>query len=155
MLVLLVVAGCASRAAPCTTLKAENKRLNDDLADARRHEAETDAKLKALELKVAQLDQATKTRESELAKLRTDSSASARELADARAKVDAAAKKLPPVCPPGTMLDATGTICMQGPPPVVTPPVAPPVAPSPVVARVIKIEVTTDGVLCTLGAGSA
>lgn len=151
----LVVAGCASRA-PNQTLKAENRRLHDELADARRLQAESDEKIKTLQAKLAQLDQAAKTREAELGKLRTDSTASSRELADARARADAAAKQPPPVqCPPGSLFDPAAKQCVAiavATPPPVPPPPPPP--PPPVVARIVKVSIDGDGVVCTIGIGS-
>ncbi len=82
MLLLTMVAACASNA-PSRTLKAENKRLRNELADMRSQQTETDAKLKALHAQLAQLDQVAKDKDIELAKLRTENSASWRELAEA------------------------------------------------------------------------
>jgi hypothetical protein len=148
------VASCASRA-PCQTLKSENKRLQDELADSRRHQVDTDEKLEALRSQVAQLDQSTKTREVELAKLKTESSATSRELADARSRAVAADKRMPTVqCPQGTILDVSGTQCLPAVTPPPPPPVAPPVAPAPVIARILKVALDGDFVVCVLGAGS-
>ncbi len=152
-LLALLLIGCANRA-PCQTLKAENKRLHDELADSRRHQTETDDTLKALQAQVARLDQSTKAKDAELAKVRTESSATSRELADTRSRV--AEKPLPTVqCPQGTALDTAQNKCVPvapPPAPVVTP--APPPPPQPVTARVIKLDFATDGVVCTVAAGS-
>jgi hypothetical protein len=152
VLAMVLVTGCASRA-PSQSLKTENKRLRNELADARRQQAEADEKLKALQLQLAQLDQATKAKEIELAKLRTESSASWKELAEARRRPDATDKRIPPQCPPGTVLDATGTTCVAAAPPP-PPSVPPPVTPAPVIARILKVGLEGDFVLCVLGAGS-
>ncbi|MBA3717580.1 MAG: hypothetical protein H0W87_05065 [Actinobacteria bacterium] len=108
----MMVTACASHA-PSQTLKAENKRLRNELADARSQQADIDAKLKALQSQLAQLDQAAKAKDIELAKLRTETSASWREVAEARGRTAAADKRVPIVqCPQGTILDATGSTCV-------------------------------------------
>ena len=150
---MLLVTSCASHA-PSPTLRAENKRLRDELADARTHQAETDAKLKALQLQLAQLDQSSKAKESELAKLRTESTASSRDLAEARGRIAATDKRVPTVqCPQGTVLDASGTSCIPVVPPP-TPPAAPPAPPAPVIARILTVALDGDAVVCVIGAGS-
>lgn len=61
-------------------------------------------------------------------------------------------------CPPGAAVDWPG--CPKTPPagtpPVVTPPVVTPVVtpPKPIVARVLKVDITGDGVDVTVGGGS-
>jgi hypothetical protein len=152
VLVLLLTA-CASRA-PSQTLKAENKRLRNELADARSQQADTDAKLKVLQTQLAQLDRAAKDKDIEIAKLRTESSAAWRDLAEARGRAAAADKRVTTVqCPQGTTLDATGTSCVAPPPPP-PPPIAPPPPPAPVTARILKVTIEGDFVVCVLGAGS-
>jgi hypothetical protein len=150
---MVLVSACAIQA-PSPTLRAENNRLRDELADARTHQAETDAKLKALQLQLAQLDQASKSKETELANLRTENSASSRDLTEARGRIAATDKRIPTVqCPQGTVLDTTGTNCIPATPPA-PPPVAPPPPPAPVIARILTVAVESDGVVCVIGAGS-
>ncbi len=149
---VLMVAACASHA-PSQTLKAENKRLRNELADARSQQADMAAKLAALQVQLAQDDQAAKAKDIELAKLRTESSASWRELAEARGRAAAADKRVPTVqCLQGTILDATGTSCVSAAPP--PPPPPPPITPAPVTARILKVTIEGDVVVCVLGAGS-
>jgi hypothetical protein len=150
---VLVVAACAS-SAPSQKLKSENKRLRNELADARSKQTETEAKLEALTKELAQRDEAAKAKDTEIARLRTESSESWRELAEARAKL-AADKRLPPIqCPQGTILDATGTACVPlAPPPPPPPPIAPAAVPQPVTARIIKLSIEGDFVVCALAAG--
>lgn len=148
-------AGCASRP-PSQTLKAENRRLHDELADARRHQAASDARIEALEAQLARLQQATKGKDSELDKLRTETAESSRERADARRVAEAAAKLPPPVqCPPGSLFDPAAKQCVAIAVAVpAPPPPAPPSPPPPVTARIIKLAVDGDAVVCTLGTGN-
>ena len=150
-----MVAACASHA-PSQTLKAENKRLRTELADARSQQADTEAKLKALQGQLAQLDQADKAKDIELERLKTENSATWRELAETRGKA-AADKRAPPVvvCPQGTVLDPTGTACVPvAPPPPPPPPIPPAAVPEPVTARILKLSIEGDFVVVVLGAGS-
>ncbi len=149
---VLMVTACASHA-PSQTLKAENKRLRDELADARSQQADMAAKLAALQTQLAQDDQAAKAKakDIELAKLRTESSASWRELAEARGRAEAVDQRVPTVqCSQGTILDATGTNCVSAAPP----PPPPPIAPAPVTTRILKLTIEGDFAVCVLGAGS-
>lgn len=150
----LVLAACASTA-PSKNLKAENKRLRSELADARSQQAETEAKLKALQAELAQRDETGKAKDVEIAKLRTESAESWKQLAEARGKA-AADKRVPTVqCPQGTILDATGTSCVPtAPPPPPLPPIPPAAVPEPVTARLLKLTMEGDYVVCVLGAGS-
>lgn len=153
-MLVLMVAACASRA-PSQTLKAENKRLRNELADARSRQAETDAKLASLQAELAQLDQTTKAKDAEIARLRTENATSWRELAEARGRATAD-KRVPTVqCPQGTILEATGTSCVPtAPPPPPPPPIAPAAVPQPVTARILKLAIEGDFVVCVLGAGT-
>jgi len=154
--VAVLVMACAS-SKPNQSLKTENKRLRSELADARRQQAETDEKLKALQAQIAQLDLATKAKDGEIAKLRTDSSDSWKQLAEARGKTGATDKKpLSVQCPIGTVLDPTATACVPAPAPPPPPPVpvAPPPPLPPVVARVIKIAVDDDHVVVVVATGT-
>lgn len=155
MIALVAMMGCASRA-PNQTLKQENRRLHDELAEARRRQAESDEQIKGLKAQLAQLEQREKTRETELGRLRTETSATSRELADARVRADAAAKQPPPVqCPAGSLFDPAAKQCVAiavaTPPPPVP---APPPPPAPVTARIVKVAIEDNAVVATVGAGS-
>ena len=153
VLLLLLAAACASNA-PSKTLKAENKRLRSELKDARSQQADTDAKLEALQAELAKRDETAKAKDTEIEKLKSENAATWRELAEARGQA-AADKRVPTVqCPQGTVLDATGASCVPiAPPPPPPPPIAPTAVPEPVTARILKLTIEGDFVVCVLGAG--
>jgi chemotaxis protein MotB len=79
----------------------ENKRLQAELtdtttklADANRHEASLEGKIKELESQLGILDETTKSKEAELGKARSDKEATMAELAELRRQKEAADKRL-------------------------------------------------------------
>lgn len=93
----LALAGCVKKSTYEKAL-AENARLEQELADSRKKQAETEKtlgdKIKELEAQLGTLDEATKSKESELGKVRGEKEATEKELAELRRQKEAAEKRI-------------------------------------------------------------
>jgi len=93
----VVLSGCVKKSTYQKAL-AENARLEKELADSRRQQAETEKtlgdKIKELEGQLGTLDAATKSKETELGKVRGEKEATEKELAELRRQKEAAEKRI-------------------------------------------------------------
>lgn len=93
----LALAGCVKKSTYEKAL-AENARLEQELADARKKQVETEKtlgdKIKELQTQLGTLDEATKSKESELGKVRGEKEATEKELAELRRQKEAAEKRI-------------------------------------------------------------
>jgi chemotaxis protein MotB len=96
-LVLALTGGCVKTSTYDKALD-ENKRLQSELADAQKKEADTEKtlgdKIKELEGQLGQLDETTKDKEAELGKVQGEKAATEKELAELRRQKDAAEKRI-------------------------------------------------------------
>jgi chemotaxis protein MotB len=97
VVLVLALAGCVKKSTYEKAL-AENARLEQELADSRKKQAETEKtlgdKIKELETQLGTLDEATKSKESELGKVRGEKEATEKELAELRRQKEAAEKRI-------------------------------------------------------------
>ena len=97
MVLAFVLAGCVKKSTYQKALD-ENARLEQELADARKKQSDTEKtlgdKIKELEGQLGMLDETTRRKESELGKVRGEKEATEKELAELRRQKEAAEKRI-------------------------------------------------------------
>jgi chemotaxis protein MotB len=97
LLISATTVGCVKQSTYDKALD-ENKRLQGELADSQKKEADTEKtlgdKIKELEAQVGNLDETTKTKESELGKVQGEKAETEKELAELRRQKEAAEKRI-------------------------------------------------------------
>ncbi len=97
VLLALLLAGCVKQSTYDKAL-ADNKRLQGELDDSKKKQAETEKtlgdKIKELQSQLGQLDESTRSKEAELGKVKGEKAATEQELAELRRQKEAAEKRI-------------------------------------------------------------
>ena len=98
VLALTTAAGGCVKSSTYQKALDENRRLQSELSDAQKREADTEKtlgdKIKELEGQLGQLDETTKNKEAELGKVQGEKAATEKELAEMRRQKEAAEKRI-------------------------------------------------------------